>query len=53
MDNKKTQINELEDFYCIDCDGYRVQKFIKEMPDKTLLYICTKCGCENSLNVSE
>ena len=38
-----------EDFYCTDCNGYREQSFIKEMPDNTLLYLCKTCGCENSL----
>ena len=49
MDNKETKINQHEDFYCIDCDNYRMQKFVKEMPDKILLYICKRCGYENSL----
>lgn len=36
--------------FCVDCDGYRKQKLIGQNNfDGTLLYICTECGCENSI----
>lgn len=41
------------DLYCIDCDGTTRQKFHCEMPDNTLLYVCSVCGCENSIENSK
>lgn len=39
-----------DDVFCVDCDRYREQKLKgRNNYDGTLLYICTECGCENSV----
>lgn len=39
-----------DDVFCVDCNVYRKQKLIGQNSyDETLLYICTECGCENSI----
>jgi len=35
--------------FCIDCKKYTNQKFIKDMQDKKLLYVCEVCGCQNEV----
>lgn len=38
------------DVFCIDCNGHRKQKLKgQNIYDRTLLYVCTECGCENSV----
>lgn len=37
-----------ESLYCVDCKKWTWQHYHGEMPDNTLLYQCTECGCENS-----
>lgn len=49
----KIMIKDEEYFFCFDCKKCRDQKFHCEMSDKTLLYICKTCGCENSLEDDE
>lgn len=40
------------DVFCVDCNGYRKQKLKgRNAYDETLLYICTECGCENSVEM--
>lgn len=42
--------DECYDIFCFNCDGYRKQKLKgRNSYDGTLLYICTECGCENSV----
>ena len=44
--NKETNI------YCVDCQSWTRQKCKGINPnDKTYLYVCTECGCENSVPV--
>lgn len=45
MDN-----NDTENVFCVDCDGWRNQKYVgKNIYDGTLRYICSECGCENNI----
>lgn len=37
------------DVFCVDCNGYRRQKLKgRNNYDRTLLYVCSECGCENN-----
>lgn len=39
-----------DDVFCVDCDGYRRQMLKgRNIYDGTLLYLCTECECENSI----
>lgn len=39
-----------DDVFCVDCNGNRRQNLRgRNNYDGTLLYICTECGCENSV----
>ncbi|WP_195618884.1 hypothetical protein [Clostridium paraputrificum] len=44
----KAEYNE-EKLYCVDCDKYTKQKYVSTLADKSLLYLCNECGCENSI----
>lgn len=39
------------DLFCVDCQKWTRQKFQCKMADHTLLYICSICGCENSIEI--
>lgn len=50
MDNNFSEQMEL---FCVDCDTHTKQNLKGLMPDNTVLYLCTRCGCENSASIEE
>ena len=37
------------DVFCVDCNRFRIQKLKgRNNYDRTLMYICSECGCENN-----
>lgn len=43
----RDDIRQVRNFYCVDCDKYTDQKYITELADNTLVYVCQRCACEN------
>lgn len=41
------ETNEFYDLFCVDCKEITRQKYKGIYADKTHLYICKECGCEN------
>ena len=41
------EINEIYDFFCVDCGKITRQKYKGIYTDGNHLYICKECGCEN------
>lgn len=41
------EINEIYDFFCVDCRKITRQKYKGIYTDGNHLYICKECGCEN------
>ena len=41
------EVSEFYDLFCVDCKEITSQKYKGGYYDKTNLYICQECGCEN------
>jgi hypothetical protein len=51
MNSESSKIGEEENIYCVDCRRFTWQKYKGVLADKTALFLCEDCGCENSEDV--
>jgi transposase-like protein len=49
---EKYNVNET-DLYCSDCKGWTRQTYKGVLADKSKLYRCKQCGCENCVSSEE
>jgi hypothetical protein len=51
MNSENLKVGQRVDLFCVDCGNYRWQKYKGIVyGDKSLLFQCEECGCENSEN---